>query len=126
MIKLKVIDVLNSLVVLNKLGNNNSFNVPISFKFKIAILIEKLTVYYDQYSKQVLDLIKEYEIEIIDNQFINKDSNKLNNFLKMKKELEDVEVEIAHSLIVYNKTVNNISANELLILKPFFDYSEIE
>lgn len=126
MIKLKMIDVLNSLRVLNKLGDNNSFNISIQFKFKVAMLIEKLLVYYNQYNKQMQYLINEYNIEIVNNQFINKDKNKLNEFLKAKNELEDIEIEIEQNLIIYNKNINDISANELLILKPFFDYSELE
>lgn len=125
MIKIKMIDLLNAFRILSKLGENNSFNISIQFKFKIAILIEKLMVYYTQYNKQIQELIKEYNIEIINNQFVNEDKNKLTEFLNIKRELEDVELEIDNTLIKYNKNINDISANELLILKPFFDYSEI-
>lgn len=125
MIKVKMIELLNIITILNKLCNINDEKINIQFKFKIAMLNEELIKYTTQYSKAIQQIIKDNEIKIIDNQFVNKDKNKLNNFLKSKAELENMDLEINQVKIIFDKNINNISANELLILKPFFDYSEI-
>jgi hypothetical protein len=125
MIKIKMIELLKAIQVLNTIGNNQSFNISIKFKFKTAVLIETLNVYIKQYSVQMQDLIKEYEMEFDDGKFVNKDKEKENQFLKKNNELENMDLEINQNPILFDENVNGISANELLLVKPFFDFSEI-
>lgn len=125
MIKVKMIELLSIITTLSKLCNSKDEKISIQFKFKIAMLNEELMKYTNQYSKSLQNLITENNIEITDNQFVSEDKNKLNKFLESKNELENIDLEIDIAKIRFDKNVNSISANELLILKPFFDYSEI-
>lgn len=126
MIKVKMIEVLNSIEILATIGNYNDKEINIQFKYKLMMLFENLLKYKQQYITQVQSLINEYEIAFDDNgQPICEDENKLKEFLESKYELEDMELEINQTKIMYDKTFNKISFNQMLILKPFFDYSEI-
>jgi hypothetical protein len=126
MLKIKMIEILSGKDALNKIADINSFNISIQFKFKVCILIEDLNKYLIQYSKQLQELIKEYDVEITDNQFKNKDKDKLKMFLDKQYDLDNMDIEINQDKIMFDKNINTISANELLILKPFFDYSELK
>jgi len=126
MIKVKMIEVLNSIEILTTIGNYNDKEINIQFKYKLMMLFENLLKYKQQYITQIQGLINEYEISFNDNgQAICENENKLKEFLKSKYELEDMDLEINQIKIMYDKTFNKISFNEMLILKPFFDYSEI-
>lgn len=126
MIKVKMIEVLNSIEILTTIGNYNDKEINIQFKYKLMMLFENLLKHKQQYITQIQGLINEYEISFNDNgQAICEDENKLEEFLKSKYELEDMELEINQTKIMYDKTFNKISFNQMLILKPFFDYSEI-
>lgn len=123
--RVKIVELLNCYEALKKIGDINTFSMPIQFKFKISLLIKDINGYIDLYSKQLQELISLYEIKIENNQFVSAE-NKLKEFLVKKNELEEMEIEINHTKIMFNKNINNISANDLLLLSPFFDYSELE
>ena len=126
MIKVKMIEVLNSIEILATIGNYNDKEINIQFKYKLMMLFENLLKYKQQYITQVQSLINEYEIGFDDNgQPISESEDKQKEFLKSKYELEDMDLEINQTKIMYDKTFNKISFNQMLILKPFFDYSEI-
>lgn len=126
MIKVKMIEVLNSIEILATIGNYNDKEINIQFKYKLMMLFENLLKHKQQYITQVQSLINEYEIGFDDNgQPISESEDKQKEFLKSKYELEDMELEINQTKIMYDKTFNKISFNQMLILKPFFDYSEI-
>lgn len=126
MIKVKMIEVLNSIEILTIIGNYNDKEINIQFKYKLMMLFENLLKHKQQYITQIQSLINEYEIGFDDNgQTICEDENKLKEFLKSKYELEDMDLEINQTKIMYDKTFNKISFNQMLMLKPFFDYSEI-
>lgn len=126
MIKVKMIEILNSIEILTTIGNYNDKEINIQFKYKLMMLFESLLKHKQQYITQIQGLINEYEISFNDNgQAICEDENKLEEFLKSKYELEDMDLEINQTKIMYDKTFNKISFNQMLILKPFFDYSEI-
>lgn len=126
MIKLKMIELLNCFEVLKKIGNINTNIIPISFKFKIYLLMNDLKKYLESYNIQIQELINEYEIDILqDGRITCEDENKLKNFLSKKNELENMDLEIEYEKIMFDKNINNISANDLLNLSPFFDFSEL-
>jgi len=126
MIKVKMIEVLNSIEILTTIGNYNDKEINIQFKYKLMMLFENLLKYKQQYIIQIQGLINEYEISFNDKgQAICENEGKLKEFLKSKHELEDMDLEINQTKIMYDKTFNKISFNEMLVLKPFFDYSEI-
>jgi hypothetical protein len=126
MIKLKMKDLLNVYQVLSKIGNNNSYNISIQFKFKVALLIQNLKSYIEQYNKELQTLIKEYEIKIEENKFVNNDESKLKLFLEKLNELENIDLEIENKKIKFDKNMNGICPNEIIILMPFFDFEELE
>lgn len=125
MITVKISELLNGYDALRKVGNMTSFAIPIQFKFRVSLLIKNITNYIDLYSQQLETLINSYEIRIKDNQFKCDDYNKLQEFLKQKDELEQMIVEIDNEKIQFDKSINDLSANDLLNLNPFFDYSEL-
>lgn len=126
MTKVKMMEVLNSIEILNSIGNYNDKEINIQFKYKLMILFDCLLKYKQQYITQIQNLINEYEIGLDDKgQPICENENKMIEFLKSKQELEDMDLEINQTKIMYDKTFNKISFNQMLILKPFFDYSEI-
>lgn len=125
MITFKISELLNGYDALRKVGNMTSLAIPIQFKFRVSLLIKNITNYIDLYSQQLEILINSYEIRIIDNQFKCDDYKKLQEFLKQKDELEQMIVEIDNEKIQFDKSINDLSANDLLNLNPFFDYSEL-
>ena len=127
MIKVKMIELLNSYESLRNVGNINTFSTPIQFKFKTSLLIKDINGYIDLYNKQLQSLIDLYNIKIKDNRFACDDgADKLKEFLIKKIELEEMDIEINHEKIIFSKSINNVSANDLLNLSPFFDFSELE
>ena len=126
MIKVKLIEILNCIEILTKVGNYQGDDINIKFKYKLMLLLENLLKYQQQYIKQLQDLVNYYEITIQDNQYYNEDIEKLNKFLQEKYDLEDIEMDINQHKILFDKDFNKFSFNQMLILKPFFDYSEIE
>lgn len=124
--KVKIIELLNSYEALIKIGNNNSLSASILFKFKVSLLIRNINGYIEVYTKQLQDLINGYNIKIQDNQFVSQDNNmeNLQQFLKQKSDLEQVVVDLDIGQIPFDTNINNLSANDLLNLSSFFDYSE--
>lgn len=124
--KVKIIELLNSYEALTKIGNNNSLSASILFKFKVSLLIRNINGYIEVYTEQLQDLINEYNIKIQDNQFVSQDNNieNLQQFLKQKSDLEQVVVDLDIGQIPFDTNINNLSANDLLNLSSFFDYSE--
>ena len=125
MIKVKLIEILNCIEILTKVGNYQGDDINIKFKYKLMLLLENLLKYQQQYIKQLQDLVNYYEITIQDNQYYNEDIEKLNKFLQEKYDLEDIEMDINQHKILFDKDFNKFSFNQMLVLKPFFDYSEI-
>lgn len=126
MIKVKIIEILNSIEILTIIGNYNDKEINIQFKYKLMMLLETLLKYKNQYITQMQSLLNEYEIGFDDKgNPVCEDENKLKEFLKSQSELENMDIEINQTKIMYDKTFNIISFNQMLILKPFFDYSEI-
>ena len=83
MIKLKMIELLNCFEVLKKIGNINTNIIPISFKFKIYLLMNDLKKYLESYNIQIQELINEYEIDILqDGRITCEDENKLKKLFK--------------------------------------------
>jgi len=98
MIKIKMNELLNIVNILNKIGSYDAEDINIQFKLKIMMLNKNLNEYINQYSIALRDLINKYKIGIIDNQFsCEEDKNKLNEFLKLKYELEDTDLEVNQS-----------------------------
>ncbi len=126
MIKVKLIEILNCIEILTKVGNYQGDDINIKFKYKLMLLLENLLKYQQQYIKQLQDLVNYYEMTIQDNQYYNEDIEKLNKFLQEKYDLENIEMDINQHKILFDKDFNKFSFNQMLILKPFFDYSEIE
>ena len=127
MIKIKMIELLSCFETLKKLGNINTNIIPISFKFKIYLLMNDLKKYLESYKVQIQELISEYGINILqDGRITCEDENKLKEFFNKKNELEYMDLEIEYEKIIFDKNINNVSANDLLNLSPFFDFSELE
>ena len=74
---------------------------------------------------ELQNLINKYEVGINDGEFICEVTENLKEFLNYKYELEDTDLELNINKIKFDETFNKISGNELLIIMPFFDYSEI-
>jgi len=126
MIKVKMIEVLNSIEILTTIGNYNDKEINIKFKYKLMMLLESLLKYQQQYVTQMQNLINEYEIGFDNNgNPICENEIKLKDFLNSKYELENMDLEVNQTKIMYDKTFSKISFNQMLVLKPFFDYSEI-
>jgi hypothetical protein len=126
MIKVKMIEVLNSIEILTTIGNYNDKEINIKFKYKLMMLLESLLKYQQQYVTQMQNLINEYEIGFDNNgNPICENEIKLKDFLNSKYELENMDLEVNQNKIMYDKTFSKISFNQMLVLKPFFDYSEI-
>lgn len=126
MIKVKMIEILNCIEILTIIGNYNNDDINIKFKYKLMLLLESLLKYQQQYIQQLNELINYYQIGIDKNQYICEDISKLNEFLKEKYELESMDLDINQQKILYDKDFNKLSFNQMLIMKPFFDYNEIE
>ena len=126
MIKVKMIEILKSIEILNGISKHNNPSINRQFKFKVGLLNKNLKEYVDQYLIELQDLINEYEIQYIDYNFYNEDENKLDEFLKIVNELENTEIEIDQQKIYCDDSFNELSGDEMVVLMPYFDYGQIE
>ena len=125
--KVKVNEVLSAYPSLKKISNNDSYSISLQFKFKLALLIKDLEICIIQYQTQLNRLMKEYNTTIEEGNFIDRETKERPNnkfFLELSK-IEDSDLDIEYEKIKIDKHINGVSANDLLILMPFFDYDEI-
>lgn len=125
------INMSNMLDIYNILTTNKSFNntdIKIKFKFDVAILINQLKFYVNQYSTEFTKLMQTYNIEPKENYYynVNKDEIKLNEFLSKVTELQSIEVEFDHKKNDYDKNAIEISPYEISVIMPFFNFPELE
>jgi len=125
MIKVKMGELLNIVSILNKIGKYDTEDINLQFKLKVALLNKSLQEYVGQYTIELKNLINKYEIGINDNEFMCDNTESLKEFLNFKYELEDTDLELNVNEVKYDKTFNKISGIELIIIMPFFDYSEV-
>ena len=125
MIKVKMIELLNINMILSKLCSFDNKDVSVGFNYKIGILHERFKIHVNQYTKCLQEIITKNDIKIIENNFVNEDEGKLNNFLKSKIELENLDLEIEQSKIIFDRNAKGLNSYELLMLRPFFDFSEL-
>lgn len=125
MIKVKVIELVKAVEIMNKIENYSSSDVNVQFGFKLGILSTNLNNYVLVYNKLMQELVISYEIETENKKFLSQDKGNLKIFLEKVHELENIELEINLPKIDFDKNVNNISENEILNLIPFLNIKEM-